>query len=119
VRPHLIPPDAARTITALLTLRDQVVASILAGVRSPCRVRKSAHWTDVDRDYESLRIGIQTLFRDLAIQASPGRIDNVFPIGDPQAATLRPGLRPEAVAPPGAVWLMSEREVRVASTVGG
>jgi hypothetical protein len=30
-----VPPDAARTITALLTLRDHVIAPILAGVRSP------------------------------------------------------------------------------------
>ena len=30
-----LPPAAARTITALLTLRDQVITPILAGVRSP------------------------------------------------------------------------------------
>src|ERR1700754_3283974 len=30
------PPVAARTIAALLTLRDQVIARILAAVRSPC-----------------------------------------------------------------------------------
>ena len=30
-----VPPLAARTIAALLTLRDQVIAPILAGVRSP------------------------------------------------------------------------------------
>jgi hypothetical protein len=34
-RRYHVPPTAARTITALLTLRDQVIAPILAGVRSP------------------------------------------------------------------------------------
>jgi hypothetical protein len=34
-RRYHLPPDAARTITTLLTLRDQVIAPILAGVRSP------------------------------------------------------------------------------------
>ena len=29
--------------------------------------RKPAHWTDIDRDYENLRIGMQTLFRHLVI----------------------------------------------------
>jgi hypothetical protein len=55
----------------LLTLRDQVIAPILAGVRSPRRGRKPATWTAVDRDYENLRIGMQSLLRDLAVEASP------------------------------------------------
>ena len=67
-RRYQITPDAARTITALLTLRDHVIAPILAGVRSPRRGRKPAHWIDIDRDYETLRIGMQALFRDLAIE---------------------------------------------------
>ena len=60
--------SAARTIAALLTLRDQVIAPILAGVRSPQMGRKPAHWTRVDRDYERIRIDMQTLFSDLAIE---------------------------------------------------
>ena len=67
-RRYQITPDAARTITALLTLRDHVIAPILAGVRSPRRGRQPAHWTNVDRDYETLRIGMQALFHDLAIE---------------------------------------------------
>ncbi len=65
-RYHVAP--AARTIAALLTLRDQVIAPILAGVRSPRMGRKPAHWTRVDRDYERIRIDMQTLFNDLAIE---------------------------------------------------
>ena len=67
-RRYQTTPDAARTITALLTLRDHVIAPILAGVRSPRIGRKPAHWTDIDRDYETLRIGMQALLRDLAIE---------------------------------------------------
>jgi hypothetical protein len=66
-RHYHLPPHAARTITALLTLRDQVIAPILAGVRSPRMGRKPAHWTPVDRDYETLRIGMQTLFDHLGL----------------------------------------------------
>ena len=68
-RRYHIPPEAARTIAALLALRDQVIAPILAGVRSPRRGRKPAHWTRIDRDYET-RIGMQGLFNDLGITAS-------------------------------------------------
>jgi hypothetical protein len=59
---------AARTIAAPLTVRDQVIAPILTGVRSPRMGRKPAHWTQVDRDYERIRIDMQTLFDDLAIE---------------------------------------------------
>ena len=66
-RRYRVPALAARTIVALLTLRDQVIAPILAAVRSPRMGRKPAHWTLVDRDYERIRIDMQTLFNDLAI----------------------------------------------------
>jgi hypothetical protein len=69
-RRYQVPPPAARTIAALLTLRDQVIGPILAGVRSPRLGRKPTHWTAIDRDYETLRIGMQTLFADLGITAS-------------------------------------------------
>jgi hypothetical protein len=66
-RRYHTPPEAARTIAALLTLRDQVIAPILAGVRSPRRGRKPTHWTAIDRHYETLRIGMQDLFHDLGV----------------------------------------------------
>jgi hypothetical protein len=66
-RRYHIPPEAARTIAALLALRDQVIAPILAGVRSPRLGCKPAHWTRIDRDYETLRTAMQTLFHDLGI----------------------------------------------------
>jgi hypothetical protein len=70
IRRYQVSPPAARTIAALLTLRDQVINPILAGIHSPRRGRKPAHWTRIDRDYETLRIGMQTLFHDLGIIAA-------------------------------------------------
>ena len=49
-------------------LRGQIITPILAGIRSPKMGRKPAHWTRVDRDYEQIRIHMQTLFNDLAIE---------------------------------------------------
>ena len=64
-------PLAARTIAALLALRDQGIAPILAGIRSPQREgHNPASWTAVDRDYENLRIGMKALFKDLGIHAA-------------------------------------------------
>jgi hypothetical protein len=70
-RRYHIPPDAARTIAALLALRDHVIAPILAGLRSPRMGRKPKTWTPVDRHYETLRIGMQTLFRHVGIATRP------------------------------------------------
>jgi hypothetical protein len=66
-RSYLVPPEAARTIAALLALREHVIAPILAGVRSPRMGRKPAIWTPVDRRYETLRIGMPDLFPELGI----------------------------------------------------
>jgi hypothetical protein len=66
-RRYHLPSQPARIITALLTLREQVISPILAGIRSPRMGRKPAIWTRVDRDYENLRINMQTLFHDLGI----------------------------------------------------
>ena len=66
-RRYRVPPLAARTVAALLTLRDQGIAPILAGVRSPRMGRKPATWTSVDRHYEKIRIDMQHLFDDLAL----------------------------------------------------
>ncbi len=63
-----VPGEAVRTIAALLVLRDQVISPILAGVRSPRLGRKPATWTALDRDYETLRVDMQALFRDLRLE---------------------------------------------------
>jgi hypothetical protein len=69
---YQVPALAARTITALLALREQVISPILAGIRSPRMGRKPTHWTRVDRDYETLRVNMQTLFHDLGITTTTG-----------------------------------------------
>ena len=66
-RRYHVPADSARVIAALLALRDHVIAPILAGVRSPRMGRKPTIWTAIDRDYENLRVGMQTLFRHVGI----------------------------------------------------
>ena len=58
-------------MVGLLTLRDHVIAPILAGVRSPRMGRKPATWTAIDRDYENLRVNMQALFTDLGIEMHP------------------------------------------------
>lgn len=70
-RRYHVSPQAARTIAALLALRDHVIAPILAGVRSPRLGRKPTSWSTVDRDYEALRIDMQTLFNHLGISIHP------------------------------------------------
>ena len=70
-RRYHVPPAAARTVSALLTLRDHVIAPIIAGVRSPRMGRKPKIWTAADRDYETLRIGMQTLFQHVGIETQP------------------------------------------------
>lgn len=65
-RRYRVPAQAARTIAALLTLRDHVIAPLLAGIRSrPGRPPKNR--TTIDRDYQVLRDDMRTLFRHLAI----------------------------------------------------
>ena len=61
------PRRQRRVIAALLALRDHVIAPILAGVRSPRMGHKPKTWTAIDRDYENLRVGMQTLFRHVGI----------------------------------------------------
>jgi hypothetical protein len=69
-RRYHVPPDAARTITAL-TLREPVIGPILAGVRVPRRGRPPTTRIQVDRDYETLRQAMQTLFADLGLTTTP------------------------------------------------
>ena len=53
-RRYHVPPHALRTITALTTLRDQVLAPLLGAVRATRTPTKRSTWTDVERDYDTL-----------------------------------------------------------------
>jgi hypothetical protein len=66
-----VPPDAARTIAALLALRGRVIAPILAGIRSLRIGRDPRTWIAVGRGYENLRTGAQTLLLHGGIAARP------------------------------------------------
>jgi hypothetical protein len=68
-RRYHAPPDALRTIAALLVLRDQVIGPLLAGVRVPRRGRKPTTWTRTDQHYEALRRDMKALFDDCGIAA--------------------------------------------------
>jgi hypothetical protein len=68
-RRYHAPPQALRTITTLLVLREQVIEPILAGVRVPRRGRKPATWTRTDQHYETLRLGMNALLDDMGIAA--------------------------------------------------
>jgi hypothetical protein len=69
-RRYLVPAQAARTITALSVLRDQVIGPLVAGVRVPRQGGPPKAWTRIDRDYEALRVCMQTLFADLGLSRS-------------------------------------------------
>jgi hypothetical protein len=64
-----VTTEAVRTIVAITTLRDQVLEPLLAGVRSQQPRPRPNTWTAVENDYETLRLGMQTLFHDLGIAA--------------------------------------------------
>jgi hypothetical protein len=66
-RRYFISPSAARIISALLTLREQVIAPLLAGVADPRIRRTPRHWTDIDRHYQALRLEMMALFADIGI----------------------------------------------------
>ena len=68
-RRYQVPDDAARTVTALTILRDQVIEPVLAGARKPVGRPPNAY-TRIDRDYDTLRTGLRTLFADLGIRTA-------------------------------------------------
>ncbi len=70
-RRYHVPGNAARVITALLTVRDKIIAPLITGIRTPRRGRPPKNWTQIDRDYETIRLDMQTLFNDLGISLKP------------------------------------------------
>lgn len=65
-----VSSDAIRAVTALLTLREKVIAPIVAGVRDDLD-HTPATCTRLDRDYQALRADMRTLFDDLGITTMP------------------------------------------------
>jgi len=81
-RRYTVPADAARTMTALLVLREHVLGPIMAGCRVPMRGRRPNTWTAVDQHYEAIRRDMIALFRrDRPYPGSACRgIDNILSI---------------------------------------
>ncbi len=69
-RRYHVSPDAIRAITALLTLREKVIAPIVAGVRDDLDHTPTTI-TRIDHDYQALRADMRTLFDDLGITTAP------------------------------------------------
>jgi hypothetical protein len=69
-RRYHVPPSSARTIAALVTLRDQVIAPILAGVRSHGDSGQPAHWTATDRAHAALRSNMEILFGHIRLNTA-------------------------------------------------
>jgi hypothetical protein len=69
-RRYHVSPDSIRAVTALLTLREKVIAPIVAGVRDETD-HTPGTCTPIDRDYQILRAGMRTLLDDLGITAMP------------------------------------------------
>ena len=65
-RRYYLPGPAARTISALLTLRDHVIAPILAGVQIRRHDHVPTRLTPIDQDYEHLRTDMARLFSGVA-----------------------------------------------------
>jgi hypothetical protein len=68
-RRYSIPPQAIRTIGALVILREKVLRPILAGVGKPKMGRKPKNWSPIDEHYEAIRQDMFILFQDLRIAA--------------------------------------------------
>jgi hypothetical protein len=68
-RRYHVPIDAVRTMVAIATLRHHVLEPLLAGVRTQQPRPRPATWNAVEQDYETLRLGMETLFDHLGIAA--------------------------------------------------
>ena len=88
-RRYHVTPQTRGTIAALLTLRDHVIAPILAGVRSP-RTGPQAHHLDHRRPRlrDPPHRHANPLHATSASSSTRRRIDNILSIEFPQAAPV-------------------------------
>jgi hypothetical protein len=90
------PLDADRVAGAVLELidhpRDKVIARLMSGIGTPQRRLATQNWTQIDRDYEIIRLDMQTLLNDLGISLKPAAAQTT-------ACRLRPGNPPEGQHP--------------------
>ena len=70
-RRYHVPPTAARTITRLAHPPRPRHRPYPRRRPQPPHGTQARIWTAVDRDYETLRIGMQTLFQHVGIETQP------------------------------------------------
>ena len=68
-RRYRVPPQAVRTIGALVILREHVIRPLLAGARTATRGPRPTNCAPFDDHYEAIRQETQRLFQDLGIAA--------------------------------------------------
>jgi hypothetical protein len=66
-RRYHVAPIGVRSITALFILRDDVIKSILAGIRTSGSSSKPPICILVDQRYDQVRLDLQSLLQELAI----------------------------------------------------
>ena len=69
-RRYQVNATGARTLAALVVLRDRVIKPILAGTAAPKVGRKLKSYTAIDAHYETLRKEMVALFADLGLAAA-------------------------------------------------
>jgi hypothetical protein len=62
-------PEGLRALTALLVLREKIIKPLLAASGQPQPSSKPANPTPIDHHYESLRLSMRDLFRELGMAA--------------------------------------------------
>jgi len=62
-------PQGLRTVAALLVLREKVIQPLWAGIATPRLGRKPKNWSSIDPHYETLRLNMRNLFRELGVAA--------------------------------------------------
>jgi hypothetical protein len=68
-RRYHVPAEGVRAITALVVLRDQVIAPILAGARVPKRGRKPSTWSRTTSITRPCALDMNALLADCGIAA--------------------------------------------------
>jgi hypothetical protein len=62
-------PEGLRALTALLVLREKIIKPLLAASGQPQPSSRPANPTPIDHHYESLRLSMRDLFRELGMAA--------------------------------------------------
>jgi hypothetical protein len=68
-RRYTCPPEAIRTITAVVTLRERVLKPLLAGIATRRRGRPPKNQDRIDLHYQALRQQLETLLTELGVAA--------------------------------------------------